>query len=80
MIRKGSFVIVFDRFWSLDLGIDRFWPFLLLFLTDLNKLKDALATILVVASGWVITEGVANDNLFTQLEVDRKELHVDPSR
>ncbi|XP_075264366.1 transient receptor potential cation channel subfamily M member 5-like isoform X2 [Convolutriloba macropyga] len=50
-------------------------------LTELHKLRDALSTILVVGSGWVICDGTSSKySLFKQLEVDHKELQVDPSR
>ncbi|XP_075249941.1 transient receptor potential cation channel subfamily M member 3-like isoform X2 [Convolutriloba macropyga] len=48
--------------------------------TELAKLRDALTIILVVGSGWVVCDGLANHNLFSQLEVERKDLQIDPSR
>ena len=50
------------------------------FLAELAKLRDALTIILVVGSGWVVCDGLANHNLFSQLEVERKDLQIDPSR
>ncbi|XP_063718111.1 transient receptor potential cation channel subfamily M member 8-like isoform X3 [Symsagittifera roscoffensis] len=47
---------------------------------EFNKLKEALATILIIGNGWVVSPGESSNQLLKLMDVDQRELEVDLSR